>query len=107
MHDPDHEHALDEALAARTYIADDDHGDLWRIEPANLSVPGLFSIHTLIVMEQADAAYEPVGIASNEREAIAMISKHHRTCDRIPESYAFWNRRWNGHYQQDGTITKV
>ena len=81
-------------------------GHQWRIQPLHL-VTGrwnlLFTSHSLIVMEQADGPYEPVGIASGQDEALDLISHdYHRrkpeNDDLCPEGYALWTRDSSGHY---------
>lgn len=110
MHDPDHAHNLDAALADHGYVRAS-NGTQWHIQPDRLGAP-LFTSHTLITMEQADGPYEPVGIASGCDEALDMISHdYHRrkpeNDDLCPEHYALWNRDPNGHYRRDATITKA
>lgn len=107
MHDP--------TLADRAYIAPSRDGHHWHIrwhhQPTHLR-RYLFTSHTLIVMEQSDGPYEPVGIASSQDEALDLISHdYHRrkpeNDDLCPESYTLWNRDANGHYRRDATITKA
>jgi hypothetical protein len=110
MHDPEHEHHLDEALAALAHTATSRDGHRWHIQPLRLLT--LFTTHTLIVMEQSDGPYEPVGIASSQDEALDLISHdYHRrkpeNDDLCPEGYALWNRDPNGHYRRAAEITKA
>ena len=115
MHDPDHEHHLDAALADHGYIIHAPSGTQWHIQPTSLQRVArhhLFTTHTLIVMEQSDGPYEPVGIASSQDEALDLISHdYHRrkpeNDDLCPEGYALWNRDPNGHYRRDAEITKA
>jgi len=83
----------------------------WHIQPTRI-LSALFTTHALIVMEQSDGPYEPVGSASSQDEALDMISyDYHRrkpeNDDLCPESYALWNRDPSGHYRHDATITKA
>lgn len=117
MHDPDHEHAIDEALANLAFKLTDIHGDLWHFQPDRLHLQTPIDGDTLITVEQYHgpgevAAYEPVGIACNEREALQMITEdyHRRSPDNddlCPEAYALWSRGPHGHYRRDATITKA
>lgn len=116
MHDPDHEHNLDAALAERAFTATSRDGVRWHIQPERLDIASLyhllFTSDTLITMEQADGPYEPVGIASSQDEALDMISHdYHRRSpendDLCPEHYALWSRGRNGFYRRDATITKA
>lgn len=112
MHDPDHEHNLDAALAERAFTLTDIHGDLWRFEPDRLNLLTPIAHEVMILMEQSDGPYEPVGIACNEREALELITNdYHRRSpandDLCPEHYALWSRDPNGHYRRDATITKA
>lgn len=111
MHDPDHEHNLDAALAERAYTTASRDGVEWHVQPERI-LSTVWTLHTLITMEQADGPYEPVGIASSQDEALDMISHdYHRrrpeNDDLCPEHYALWNRDPNGHYRRDATITKA
>jgi len=91
-------------------------GHRWHIQPTRHNMAAvchlLFTTHALIVMEQSDGPYEPVGSASSQDEALDMISyDYHRrkpeNDDLCPESYALWNRDPSGHYRHDATITKA
>lgn len=116
MHDPDHAHHLDEALADRVYTATSRDGHRWNIQPTRL-VSTLFTTHSLICVEQYNGpseidCYEPVGIASSQDEALDLISHdYHRrkpeNDDLCPEGYALWNRDPSGHYRRDAEITKA
>lgn len=112
MHDPDHEHNLDAALAERAYTLTDDHGRDWRFQPDRLNLPKRLTSHLLIIMEQSDGPYEPVGSAVDQDEALELIADdYHRRSpengDLCPEHYALWNRDPNGHYRRAATITKA
>jgi hypothetical protein len=88
-------------------------GSLWRVTPTRPTCGDcVASDATLIVMEQDDGPYEPVGIGWRLTECLDLIAKdYHRrkpeNDDLCPESYALWNRDAYGHYRRDATITKA
>lgn len=121
MHDPDHEHHLDAALASCAHTATSRDGHRWHIQPTRHNMASvchhLFTTQSLICVEQYNGpgeidCYEPVGIASGRDEALDLISHdYHRrkpeNDDLCPEGYALWNRDPNGHYRRDAEITKA
>lgn len=103
---------LDAHLASMAHDATDPATGLqWHIQPTRPTCGDcVASDACLIVMEQADGPYEPVGFGYQLTECLTLISQDYQrrkpeNDDLCPEGYALWNRDSRGHYRRDAEIT--